>query len=153
MRLTNSCEHKGSQTLSLSSSGASTVSLSGSALAVTNQGRSCELDSYYGTMTEEIFSEVWQQNVVALAIENGDMELAVGDSDSLIVRAVFGSGMASQRKDNSNFTFTSSATGVATVDSDTGVVTAEGAGNAYITVALTGYPNVAPAIAEVTVNA
>lgn len=143
----------GSQTLSLSSSGASTVSLSGSALAVTNQGQSCEMDSYYGTMTEEIFGDTWQQNVVALAIENGDMELSVGDNDALIVRAVFGSGMASQRKDNSNFTFTSSAVGVASVNSDTGVVTGEASGSAYITVALTGYPNVAPAIAEVTVNA
>lgn len=141
----------GSQTLSLSSSGASTVSLSGSALAVSNVGQSCEVGSYYGTMTEEIFGEVWQNNVIALAVENSEIELATGETEDLIIRAVFGQGMASQRKANSNFTFTSSAQGTASVNTN-GVVTAGSTtGTAYITIALTGYPNVPVAVAEVTV--
>ena len=39
---------------------------------------------------------------MALAVENSDIELAKSASETLIVRAVFGAGMASQRKDNSN---------------------------------------------------
>lgn len=141
----------GTQTLNATATGASTVSLSGSALAVSNAGQSCEVGSYYGTMTEEIFGEVWQNNVIALAVENSEIELSSGETEDLIIRAVFGQGMASQRKANSNFTFTSSAQGTASVNTN-GVVTAGSTtGTAYITIALTGYPNVPVAVAEVTV--
>lgn len=126
------------------------------ALAVLD-GSTCEDDPYYGTMTQEIYGAKWQDNVVALAIENGDMELAQSASEALIVRAVFGKGMASQRKDNSNFTFTvasspaSTATGL-TVDT-TGTVKAGPAdGVAVIEVTLKDAPNVAPAYATVTVG-
>ena len=110
-------------------------------------------------MTQEIFSEKWQDNVVALAIENADLDMSQNDTEALIVRAVFGNGMASQRKDNSNFTFTkvddpaATATGV-TVGSNTGVVSAGTTdGTAVIEVTLTGASNVPPAYATVTVTA
>lgn len=105
-------------------------------------------------MTEEIFGSVWQNNVIALAIENSDIELAVPQTETLIVRAVFGGGVASQREDNSNFTFTVLDGGetYATVAEGTGVVTAAAAGNAIIEVTLTDYPNVPPAYTQVTVT-
>ena len=147
----------GSQNLSLTATSAATVSLSGQALAVLDGG-TCEEDPYYGTMTEEIYGAKWQDDVIALAIENSDIELSQSGTETLIVRVVYGKGMASQRKDNSNFTFTvatnpaSTATG--TQVSAAGVVTAGTTdGDAVIEVTLTGAADVPPAYATVSVSA
>ena len=146
----------GNQTLNLAASSAATINLTGSALAVLS-GDTCEEDPYYGTMTEEIYGAKWQDDVVALAVENSDIELAKSASETLIVRAVFGAGMASQRKDNSNFTFSvvntpaSTATGTA-VDSKGVVKAGTQAGVAVVQVVLTDEPNVAPAFVTVTVT-
>ena len=142
----------GEQNLALSATGAATTSLSGSALAVASDATSCETDAYYGTMTEEIFGATWQDNVVALAIENNDIELTTSETATLSVYAVYGGNKASQKKDNSNFTFTvvGGSSSIITVDA-TGLVTAKGTGSAYVQVTLTGKDNVAPAYAQVTV--
>lgn len=142
----------GEQNLALSATGAATTSLSGSALAVASDATSCETDAYYGTMTEEIFGATWQDNVVALAIENNDIELTTSETATLSVYAVYGGNKASQKKDNSNFTFTvvGGSSSIITVDG-TGLVTAKGTGSAYVQVTLTGKDNVAPAYAQVTV--
>lgn len=146
----------GNQTLNLAASSAATINLTGSALAVLS-GDTCEEDPYYGTMTEEIYGAKWQDDVVALAVENSDIELAKSASETLIVRAVFGAGMASQRKDNSNFTFSvvstpaSTATGT-TVDAKGVVKAGTQAGVAVVQVVLTDEPNVAPAFVTVTVT-
>ena len=146
----------GNQTLNLTATSAATINLTGSALAVLS-GDSCEDDPFYGTMTEEIYGAKWQDDVVALAVENSEIELATTESESLIVRAVFGAGMASQRKDNSNFTFSvattpaSTATGT-TVDNKGVVKAGSQAGVAVIEVVLTGAPDVDPAFVTVTVT-
>ena len=145
----------GNQTLNLTATSAATINLTGSALAVLS-GDSCEDDPFYGTMTEEIYGAKWQDDVVALAVENSDIELAKSASETLIVRAVFGSGMASQRKDNSNFTFSvvsspaSTATGT-NVDTSGVVKAGSQAGVAVVQVVLTDAPDVAPAFVTVTV--
>ena len=146
----------GNQTLNLTATSAATINLTGSALAVLS-GDTCEDDPYYGTMTEEIYGAKWQDDVVALAVENSDIELAKSASETLIVRAVFGAGMASQRKDNSNFTFSvvstpaSTATGT-NVDTKGVVKAGTQAGVAVVQVMLTGAPDVAPAFVTVTVT-
>lgn len=142
----------GEQNLALSATGAATTSLSGSALAVASDATSCETDAYYGTMTEEIFGTTWQDNVVALAIEDNDIQLATSATATLSVYAVYGGNKASQKKDNSNFTFAvvGGSSSIITVD-QTGLVTAKGIGSAYVQVTLTGKDNVAPAYAQVTV--
>ncbi len=146
----------GNQDLTLNATSAATVSLTGTALAVLD-GNSCEDDPYYGTMTEEIYGAKWQDDVIALAVENSEMELSTNGEETIIVRAVYGKGMASQRKDNSNFTFAVStapaatATGVS-VGTDGKVSAGAVAGNAVIEVNLTGYTNVAPAFVTVTVQ-
>ena len=146
----------GNQTLNLTATSAATINLTGSALAVLS-GDTCEEDPYYGTMTEEIYGAKWQDDVVALAVENSEIELATTESEALIVRAVFGAGMASQRKDNSNFTFSvattpaSTATGT-TVDNKGVVKAGSQAGVAVVQVMLTGAPDVAPAFVTVTVT-
>lgn len=146
---------EGSQNLSLTATSAATINLTGMALAVLD-GSSCEDDPYYGTMTQEIFGAKWQNEVVAIAVENADLELAASASEALIVRAVFGKGMASQRKDNSNFTFTKEQSPVATATDLTvgpdGVVKAGAtSGVAVIEVALKD-SNVSPAYVNVTVT-
>ena len=146
----------GNQTLNLAASSAATINLTGSALAVLS-GDTCEEDPYYGTMTEEIYGAKWQDDVVALAVENSEIELARSESEALAVRAVFGAGMASQRKDNSNFTFSvvdspaSTATGTS-VDTSGVVKAGTQAGVAVIQVVLTDAPDVAPAFVTVTVT-
>lgn len=105
-------------------------------------------------MTQEVYGAVWQDDVIALAIENSDVDLvAPSGTETLIVRAVFGQGMPSQRKDNSNFTFSvvGSGSSYASVE-PTGVVTGTAEGTAIVEVTLTGYPNVEPAYAQITVT-
>lgn len=142
----------GSQNLAWAAASAATVSLSGKALAYSSTD-SCETDPVYGTMTQEIFGADWRDDVVALAVENSDIDLTTGGKETLIVRAIFGGAVASQRKDNSNFTFAveGGTSSVITVD-DKGVVTAAGKGSAYVNVTLTDHTDVAPAYVQVTVE-
>lgn len=144
---------EGNQNLSLTASSAATINLTGMALAVLD-GATCEDDGYYGTMTEEIYGAKWQDDAIALAVVNSDMDLSVSSNKTevLDVRVVFGGGVASQKKDNSNFTFTSETQEYATVTTD-GTVTAVAAGTATIEVALTGVEHVNPAYVTVNVTA
>lgn len=143
----------GTENLAFAAGSTATTSLSGNALAVVDD-TSCEEGFIYGTMTEEIVGAKWQDNVVALAIENAEIALSTGQTETLIVRAVYGGNMPSQRQDNSNFTFTLEADGAtyAQVAAGTGVVSPVANGTAYIEVTLTGYNDVPPAYAEVTVS-
>lgn len=141
----------GNMTLNLTATSASTVPISGNALAI-ESGDSCEEEPYYGSMTEEIFGATWEDNVIALAIENSDLVLANSGSDTLIVRAVFGGASASVREDNTNFTFAVESGETASVN-DEGLVTANasGSGTTVISVTLTERPEIV-AYATVTVS-
>lgn len=140
----------GNQDLNLTATSAATISLTGNALGV-DSDTSCEESPYYGTMTEEIFGSSWVDNVVALAIENSDIELSASETESLIVRAVFGGSVASQRKDNSNFAFAVESGTSATVDQN-GLVTASSSGDTVISVTLKEKPSIV-AYATVSVSA
>lgn len=147
---------EGSQNLSLTATSAATINLTGMALAVLD-GNSCEDDPYYGTMTQEIFGAKWQNEVVAIAAESNDIELSTNGTETIIMRAVFGKGMASQRKDNSNFTFTKVDSPVATatdltVDNNGVIKAGSATGVAMIEVVLKDNNNVAPAYVKVTVQ-
>ena len=72
----------------MTATSAAVVSLTGNALGVMS-GDSCEEEPYYGTMTEEIFGYSWKEDVIALAIENSDIEIAHGGSEQLAVRGVW----------------------------------------------------------------
>lgn len=133
--------------------------LTGTALAVTSLD-TCEDTPYYATMTEEIFGAVWQDNVIAIAVENGDVDLtATTGTETLMVRAVFGDNTPAQRMPNSAFTFAvesapaSTATGTQ-VGANTGVITAGSTnGECIISVNLTNYTDqVEPAYVKVTVS-
>lgn len=139
-----------SQDLTLNATSSAPTQLTGTALRYTS-GESCESTAVYGTMTEQVYGAKWQDNVIALACENSDMALGTGAKETAIIRVVYGGSTASQRKDNSNFTFTV-VSGDSTVDNK-GVVTAAGsAGKTVISVTLDGYASVAPAYIYVDVN-
>ena len=138
-----------SQDLTLNATSSAPTQLTGTAMRYTS-GESCESIAVYGTMTEQIYGAKWQDSVVALAVENADMELGASKTEAAIVRVVYGGSVASQRKDNSNFTFTK-VSGNATVDNK-GVVNAGASGESVISVTLTGYPNVSPAYIHVNVT-
>ena len=138
-----------SQDLTLNATSSAPTQLTGTALRYTSS-ESCESTAVYGTMTEQIYGAKWQDSVVALAVENADMELGASDTETAIVRVVYGGAVASQRKANSNFTF-AKVSGNATVDNK-GVVNAGASGESVISVTLTGYPTVSPAYIHVNVT-
>ena len=134
------------------------MSLTGNALAVSTTD-TCEEDPYYGTMTEEIYGNKWQDDVIAIAVENGDVQLAKSGTETLAVRVLYGGSILPERKDNSNFTFAiesspaSTATGT-TVGDSTGVITASTtSGSCVVSVTLKDAPvGVEPAYVLVTVT-
>ena len=145
----------GAQDLNLTATSAATVSLSGSALAVDNTD-SCEGESYYGTMTEEIFGAKWQNEVKAIAFEDADISIKTNGSQALVCYVLFDGNKAPKIVDNANFTFAVEDGSGFTV-SEAGVVTATAAGNGHISATLKGAdPGNGPAVvgyAEVTVTA
>ena len=138
--------------LNLTATSAATVSLMGNAIGV-DAGNSCEEDPYYGTMTEEIFGASWKDSVVALAIENSDVELEANGTETLVVRAVYGGSVASNRIPNSELSFAVESGTSATVGANTGLVTADSSqtGDTVISATLAGYNNIV-AYATVTVG-
>lgn len=140
-----------SQDLTLNATSSAPTQLSGTAFRY-NLGGGCTSEAAYGTMTEQVYDAKWQDNVIALAAENIDVSLAATETETAIIRAVFGADMPSKVYDNSYFTFTSSADITATVDND-GVIKGVAQGTAYISAQLTGYDKVAPAVIPVEVKA
>ena len=138
-----------SQDLTLNATSSAPTQLTGTALRYTSS-ESCESTAVYGTMTEQVYGAKWQDSVVALAVENADMELGASETETAIVRVVYGGSVASQRKANSNFTF-AKVSGNATVNNE-GVVNSGASGESVISVTLTGYPTVSPAYIHVNVT-
>ena len=139
-----------SQDLTLNATSSAPTQLTGTALRyVASEG--CTADASYGTMTEQIYGAKWQDNVIALACENSDMALGTSAKETAVIRVVYGDSTASQRKDNSNFTFTV-VSGDYIVDNKGVVTAAASAGKTVISVTLDGYASVAPAYIYVDVN-
>lgn len=139
----------GNQEISMTSTGVANSPMSGSALA--NESVSCDGKGYYAIITEKINGSNWYDNVYALAIMNGNIELKVNAEETLRVMAIpyYGSAFPC---DNANLTFTSLAAGTATVEKNTGVVKGVAAGSTGITVVIADKPEVED-VAYVTVTA
>lgn len=141
----------GAQDINLTATSAATVSLSGSALAVDSTS-SCESESYYGTMTEEIFGAKWQDEVKAIAFEDADISLASGGSQTLVCYVLFDGNKAPKIMDNSNFTFAvEDGDTYVTVDATGKITTKTGSGTAHISATLKNTTNPIVGYAEVTV--
>lgn len=127
---------EGAQELSLSAGGISTASLSGSALSTFTGNGGCSDGGYYAIITEVIYGKSAFDNVVNLAVADSDIDLAVGETHTMQVYAIYSDGTVPSIVDNSLLTFTSEDDAVAIVTSD-GRVTAQGVGSAKITVVAT----------------
>ena len=127
---------EGAQELALTSGGISTASLSGSALATFSGSGGCSDSGFYAIITEIIYGKGTWDNVVALAVADGDVELQVTETSKLKVYAIYSDGTVPTVVDNSLLTFTSDSDTIATVTND-GVITAQTEGSTNIEVKAT----------------
>ncbi len=125
---------EGAQELALTSGGISNASLNGSALATFSGSGGCSDNGYYAIITEVIYGKGTWDNVVALAVADGDIDLAVDGTEKIKVYAIYSDGTTPTVLDNSLLTFASETASVATVGEHTGVVTGVSAGSANIIV-------------------
>lgn len=123
----------------MTSTGVANSPMSGNALA--NESVSCDGHGYYAIITEKINGAKWYDNVYALAVMNGNVEVQNGNNVTLQVMAIPYYGAAFPC-DNANLTFTSLAPETATVGDHTGVVNGVIAGSTGITVVITEKPSV-----------
>lgn len=128
---------EGAQDLGLTSSGIATVSLSGSALATFSGGSSCSDHGYYATITEDIFGLDEFSRVETIVVANSDIDLSVPQAEKIEVYAMYSDGTVPRLLDNSKLTFTSETAGTATVEANTGIVTAVATGTSVISVVVT----------------
>lgn len=138
----------GNVELSLTSSGAATSNLSGSALASYTTAN-CNDMGTYGTVKQKIYGGNWYDELMTIAVDGGNFSIADGATKKLKVIGIFKNGTGVL--DNSELTFTSSASGTASV-SDAGVVTGEATGSANITITVTDKTSIATMVG-VTVTA
>ena len=138
--------------ISMATTSASAVGfdMKGMALASTNVS-GCGNKSIYATITEVIYGKDEFANVVDIAIANADVELAVAETSTLKVYAIYNDGTASRLIDNSKITFTSSDITKATCGAHTGLVTGIAVGESTISAVLTTKTSVSTvAVATVT---
>ena len=140
----------GAQELSLSSSGAATTALSGSALATYTGTEGCSDSGYYAVLKQVVYNKDEWSDVKAIVIADSDIDLTVGQTQTLEVYALYSGVKAPRRIESSKLTFTSSATTYAEVDA-TGKVTAKAVGSSNIEVVVTGHSTL-NAMAIVTVT-
>ena len=138
----------GNVELSLTSSGAATSNLSGSALASYTTAN-CNDMGTYGTVKQKIYGGNWYDDLTTIAVDGGNFSIADSATKTLKVIGIFKNGTGVL--DNSNLTFTSSASSTASV-SDAGVVTGEATGSANITITVTDKTSIATMVG-VTVTA
>ena len=137
----------GKQTITMAANGVSNTPLEGSALSVNSAD--CIGAGYYAIITEQIIGSTWYSDVTVLAIEGGEVDLAVAGNETLSVLALHPNALPSKAP-NADLTFGTSDALVATVGLNTGVVTGVGAGTCTITVSITSKPTV-ESFVEVTV--
>ena len=134
--------------LALTSSGHASISLAGNALI--NYTGSCDNSGWYAEIVEVIYGKDEFADVKAIVIEDSDIDLAVGETQTLVVYKLFNGIVAPSILANSKITFVSSTPATATISSG-GVVTAVTRGTTSITATVTGHTNLV-ATALVTVS-
>ena len=133
----------GAFTLSMTPDSVAQTPLTVRALSYTpsNNGGCAANRPVYAEIREILYNRNWYDNVVALAIEGGDVSLAPTATKALKVFAIPNDGTAAFLVSTSGITFSSDKEAVATVDG-TGVVTAVAAGTATIKATVTDKPEI-----------
>lgn len=139
----------GAMELSLTSGGVATSSISGSALASLSGASSCSSDGDYAYIKQVIFGKDEFADVKAIVVEDSDIDLSVGGTQTLVLYKMFFGNILPSLLANSKVTFTSLTPAKATVSSD-GVCTGVSAGASTIECVVTGHTNLV-ATANVTV--
>ena len=129
----------GKQTISMTANGVSNTPLEGSAISVNSVD--CVGAGYYAIIKEQIIGATWYSDVNSLAIEGGEVNIAVLGTETLSVLAIHENAMPSKAP-NADLTFASSVPAKATVGLHTGLVTGVAAGTTVITVSITGKPSI-----------
>ena len=133
-------QFNGTQSLSISSSGATTSPISGNAL-VTYTG-SCNDVGYYALIKEVITNKDPFANVTMIGVADGDIDLSsTYTTETIKVYGFYNDGTAPSLLDNSLLTFTSGTAGTATVGSHTGIVQRVAAGSSVISIEVTSKPS------------
>ena len=133
-------QFNGTQSLSISSSGATTSPISGNAL-VTYTG-SCNGTGYYALIKEVITNKDTFANVTMIGVADGSIDLSASyATETIKVYGFYNDGTAPSLLDNSLLTFTSGTTGTATVGSRTGIVQRVAAGSSLISIKVTSKPS------------
>jgi hypothetical protein len=142
----------GGFSISMTADGIANTPLTGTALAYEGTSTdACETDEYYAKIVEIIDNTNWYDNIYDLSISGGDFSMESGNTQTLVVYAISNAG-TSFKAPNSGLTFSSSASPVATVGANTGIVTAVSSGSATISVYVTSASTVDTS-AVVTVTA
>lgn len=146
-------QFNGSVDMSSTSTSAASGDISGTALQAGVSG--CSGKGYYATITENIKNKDEFDNVYAIVVEDSDVDLRQGESQTLRVMKLYNDGTTPSVVDNSKLTFTvsseNSGSTYATVGANNGKVTALSAnGTAIIEIKVTEKPELT-ASATVTV--
>ncbi len=129
-------QFNGSVDMSTAMASASSVDISGMALQAGTSG--CSGKGIYATITENIYNKGAFDNVSALAVVDGDIELnGSGAQETLKIMAIYNDGTSPSIVDNAKLTFTSSESGNATVGANDGIVKAVANGESVIEIKVT----------------
>ena len=125
---------KGSFEMNATSAGTVGGDISGKALA--SGAVTCSGNQIYATITERIYGKGTYDDVSEIVITDSTLELAPTETQTLVVKALYNDNRTPNVVPNSDLTFASATTSVATV-STAGVVTAVATGTSVITATLT----------------
>ena len=129
----------GKQDIAMTSSGVANTPLAGSALAVSSN--TCDNDAYYAIISESIIGANWYDDVVALSISGGSVDLVVPNTETLVVYALHSNALPSVAP-NADLTFSTGDALIATAGLHTGIISAIGAGDTVISVSITAKTSV-----------
>lgn len=131
--------------LSLTNTGVMTMPLEGEALSVKDYSV-CNGSEYFAVMAEVDYDKNWYDEAKSIAATPREVELGVGETESLTTIAVFNGLFANAQVDAEDLTFTSDTVATATVDAD-GKITAVATGTTNVTVKVTGKPELTSTVA------
>lgn len=146
-------QFNGSVDMSSTSTSSSSVDISGTALQAGTTG--CSGKGYYATITENFYNKDAFDNVYAIVVEDSDVDLKEGESQTLRVMALYNDGTTPSVVDNAKLTFTvsseNSGQSYASVGANDGKVSATATGTAIVEIKVTEKPTLT-ASATVTVT-
>ena len=131
----------GNGELALTSSGHANTALNFEALA--NNSNGCTESGYYAILTETSVSDDPFAHCIAIGIADGDVDLAVGGTETLKVYGFYNDGTSPSLISNSLLTFTSLVPTKVTVGAHTGLCTGIAIGNSEVDVVVSSKTSLA----------